>query len=179
MDIEYNKLNDDWINKFEETDKLYQDFYKESLYYINLKIIYINKNNEIEKMKQEPFLMTKPNIIYRDEIIQILKNNLIYENKKYTILTILKYIINLDPDDIINFVNDKENFNFLNITKNIDDIRFEKTINMFQDLNDLIFIFYEKTFDNKKSTNFSKKRYPPSLSSNKKTIKNRYKDNFV
>jgi hypothetical protein len=178
MDIEHNKLNDDWINKFEETDKLYQDFYKDNLYYINLKMIYINKNNEIEKMKQEPFLMTKPNIIFRDEILRILKNNLIDENKRYTILTILKYIISLDPDDIKNFVNDKENFHFLNITKNIDDITFEKTINMFQDLNDLIFIFYEKTY-NKTPTNFSKKRQIGSLSSNKKTIKNRYKDNFV
>jgi hypothetical protein len=49
---------------------------------------------------------------------------------------------------------------------------------MFQDLNDLIFIFYEKTY-NKTPTNFSKKRQIGSLSSNKKTIKNRYKDNFV
>ena len=57
MNFEYSKLNDDWIVNFEKTDKLYQDFYKDDLYYINLKIIYINRNNEIEKVKQESFLM--------------------------------------------------------------------------------------------------------------------------
>ena len=50
MNFEYSKLNDDWIVNFEKTDKLYQDFYKDDLYYINLKIIYINRNNEIEKV---------------------------------------------------------------------------------------------------------------------------------
>ena len=38
MDIEYNNLDDEWINEFEKTDKLYQDFYKDDLYYINLKL---------------------------------------------------------------------------------------------------------------------------------------------
>ena len=35
MDDENNKLDDDWINNFEKTDELYQDFYKDDLYYIN------------------------------------------------------------------------------------------------------------------------------------------------
>ena len=33
---------------------------------------------------------------------------------------------------------------FLSIIKNIDDIFFNQTINMFQDLNDVILLFYEK-----------------------------------
>ena len=32
MVIEYNELNDDWINNFEKTDKLYQEFYKDDLH---------------------------------------------------------------------------------------------------------------------------------------------------
>ena len=45
------ELNDEWINNFEKTDKFYQEFYKDELYYINLKFVYINKSNEIEKIK--------------------------------------------------------------------------------------------------------------------------------
>ena len=63
MDLEYDKLDDDWINNFENTDKLYKDFYKDDLYYVNLRVIYINRENEIEKLKQESFLMSKPNNI--------------------------------------------------------------------------------------------------------------------
>ena len=47
---ELSELNDDWIKNFEENEKLYNDFYKDDLYYINLKVIYINKFNEIEKI---------------------------------------------------------------------------------------------------------------------------------
>ena len=69
-----NKLNDEWINNFEKTDKLYQDFYKDDLYYVNLKFVYVNRENEIEKINQESFLMSNPNYISREEIIQILKD---------------------------------------------------------------------------------------------------------
>ena len=70
-----NKLNDDWINTFEKNDQLYQDFYKDDLYYINIDFIYINKNNDIEKIKQESFLMSTKNSIMRDELIGLLKKN--------------------------------------------------------------------------------------------------------
>ena len=42
-----DKLNDDWIVNFEETDKLYKDFYKDNIDYINVDFIYINDYNEI------------------------------------------------------------------------------------------------------------------------------------
>ena len=35
MDIEYNNLDDEWINDFERTDKLYEDFYKDDLIFKN------------------------------------------------------------------------------------------------------------------------------------------------
>ena len=44
-------LEDDWITKFNEVDAVYKDFYKDDLYYVNLKFIYINRESEIEKIK--------------------------------------------------------------------------------------------------------------------------------
>jgi hypothetical protein len=175
MDFKYNILNDDWINNFEKTDKIYQDFYKDDLYYINLKIIYINKYNEIEKIKQETFFMSSPNYISREEIIRILKNNSIDNEIRYTLLSILQYIITLEPDDIKFFLKKPDTYNFLNIIKNIDAISFEKTINMFQDLNELMLIFYENNNENKNIHNTTKKIHIRSLSSNKKTLKKQYK----
>jgi len=170
MNFEYNILNDDWIKEFEKTDKLYQDFYKDDLYYINLKFIYINKFSEIERIKNENFLMSSPNYISREEMIGILKCNAKYNEITYSLLSILRYTINLEPEDIKNFLNNSNEFNFLNVNKNIDAIKFEKTINMFQDLNDLILIFYEKTKDDKPKI-FTKKNLIRSLSRKKKTIR--------
>ncbi len=178
MDLEYNNLDDDWIIKFEDTDKLYKDFYKDNLYYINLRVIYINRVNEIEKLKQESFLMSKPNNITRNEILEILKKNSIDNDKRYSLLSILKYNILLEPDDIKLYLNDKNGENYLSIIKNIDDIVFNKSITMFHDLNDLILIFYEKSLELKKpdANNCTKKIFLRSLSTNKKTIRKRYKD---
>lgn len=190
MEIMYNnetihKLNDEWINNFEKTEKLYQDFYKDDLYYTNLKFIYVNRSNEVEKIRHESFLMSKPNYLSREEVLGILKRNSIDNSKRYTLLSILRYNITLDADDIKLFLSNNNNnndFNFLNSIKNIDAITFEKTINMFHDLNDVFFIFYEKTEELKKPdhNNITKRIYfkhnTASNNHNRKTIRKQYKD---
>lgn len=178
MDLESNILDDGWINKFDTTDKLYNDFYKDDLYYVNLRVIYINRDNEIDKLKQDSFLMSTPNRISREEIVGILKHHSIDNHKRYSLLSILKYNIDLEPNDIHFYLNNARGEEYLSVIKNIDAIVFNKTINMFHDLNDLIIIFYEKSHIIKKSdvASSTKKIYIRSLSSNKKTIKYRYKD---
>lgn len=177
MEVEYNNLDDEWINEFNKTDKLYEDFYKDDLYYINLRVIYVNRENEIDKITHESYLMKNPNKILNEEILEILKKNSIDNDRRYTLLSILRYNINLEPDDIKNYLKDGENKDYLSVIKNIDTITFERTINMFHDLNDLILIFYEKSKELKKHVNnLTKKIYLRSLSSNRKTIKKRYKD---
>jgi hypothetical protein len=178
MYVEYDKLDDEWINNFENTDKLYKDFYKDDVYYINLSIIYVNRDNEIDKIKYDTLLMQYPNKISQEEIIKILKKNAIDNEKRYSLLSILRYNINLEPDEIKNYLLNGLNKEYLSVIKNIDTVTYQKTINMFQDLNELIVIYYEKSF--KKSdvnnSNSTKKVYINSLNTNKKTIKNRYKD---
>ena len=177
MEFEYNKLDDEWINKFEKTDRLYKDFYKDDVYYINLRIIYINRDNEIDKIKNESLLTHYPNKISQEQIFEILKKSALDSERRYSLLSILRYNINLEPDQIKNYLLNGDDKKYLSVIKNIDTIIFEKTINMFQDLNDLIILFYEKSKDLKKpdANNCTKKIYLRSLN-HKKTIKNRYKD---
>ena len=188
MEISYNKqqnnevyeeLNDDWVQNFEKTDNLYQDFYKDNLYYTNIHYIYVNRNNEIEKIKQDSFLFTVKNYITREELLGILKNNLVQENKQYSLLSILKYNITLEPSDINKFLNSLNTLDndYLTIVKNVDKIYFENSINMFHDLNDVLFIFYEKSNELKLKNlnNLTKKVYIYS-NAKKNTIKKRYKE---
>lgn len=172
-----NNLDDEWINNFDKIDNLYKDFYKDDIYYIHLRILYINRNNEIDKIKNETFLMTKPNNITREEIIEILKKKSTDDKKRYTLLSILKYNINLEPEEIKNYLNKNYDNQYLTVIKNIDTITFEKSINMFHDLNDIIFIFYEKSSElKKKDPNNSTKKIYLRFNNKKKTIKKRYKD---
>ena len=177
MSIDFNELNDEWINNFEKTDKLYQDFYKDNIYYVNLQFIYVNRSNEIDKIKKESFLMSIPNMITREELFEILKINSNINNKLYTLLSILRYNITLDVDEIKLFLTTPLQINnYLTIIKNIDAITFEKTITTFHDLNDIIFVFYEKSKELKKPNlnNITKKIYLNDIK-HKKTIKKQYK----
>ncbi len=171
-------LNDDWIKKFEDIDAIYKDFYKDDLYYVNLKFIYVNRENEIEKIKHESFILSKANYISREEILQILKKSSIEDERKYTLLSLLKYNITMDPDDIQKYIVETNlERNYLNIIKNIDSVPFDKTISMMHDLNDLILVFYEKSHElkEKNTHNLTKKIYLRE-NKNKKTIKKQYKD---
>lgn len=171
MDIEYNNLHDDWINEFEKTDKLYKDFYKDDLYYINLRVIYVNRENEIDKVKHETFLLSNKNIISEEELLGILKKNSMDNERRYSLLTILRYNIILEPDDVKNYLLNNQNQHYLSVIKNIDNVMFQKSISMFHDLNDIIVIFYEKLMEN--NNNNTKKIY---IKTNKKTLKKRYKE---
>jgi hypothetical protein len=55
----------------------------------------------------------------------------------------------LDPTEVKNFLRSAESPSYLYTVQNIDAISFEKTIAMFQDLNDLLIFFYEKPVTNK------------------------------
>ena len=152
LDKKNEKLDDEWINNFDKIDELYKDFYKDDVYFADLNILYINRSNEIEKIKQAPFLMSRPNCITREEILEILKRSALEDNRKYSLLSILRYNILLEPDEIKEYLlnSNTDDTNYLSILKNIDTIYFEKTINMFQDLNEIILIFYEKSEELKK-----------------------------
>jgi hypothetical protein len=173
-------LDEEWINEFEKTDKLFQDFYLDDIYYTEIHFVYINTSNDIEKIKEDHFLLSTPNYISREEIIGLLKRNTIVNNKKYSLLSILKCNITVKPEEVKNFLKSHNLTdyldNFLVPIKNIDAITFEKTINMFQDLNDLLFIFYEKSDEELKrsSNNVTKKVYLNQKSKHKNGTRKQY-----
>lgn len=143
------KLDDTWIKKFAESDKLYLDFYKDDVYYTDIHFVYVNKKNEIVKINQESFLFNNKNYISRDELVGLIKRNSIVDSTRYSIMSILKYNITLEPNDIKRFVcGEDDETSYMIPVSNIDTIKYDKTINMFQDLNDLLIVLYEKPASN-------------------------------
>jgi hypothetical protein len=139
-----DKLDETWIKDFEKIDNTYSEFYKSDIYFVKITCIYIDKENEILKIKEELFFMKNPNIISREELVGILKKNSFLNNICFSLLSLLRYNLNIEPEDIT-YVNNK---NYMSILKNIDEIVFDKTINMFHHLNNIIIIYYEKISNN-------------------------------
>ena len=176
MDSETNKDNNDdiimdldtgWIEEFETLDEQYKMFYKEDLKNIKFTYIYVSKNNDIDKIKGENILLKQNNRISREEIVEIIKKNsyLIDIDKSYSVLSILKYNFDIEPSDISLYTKERNSkvnadSSLLTLVKNIDDIPLNKTIFMFQDLNEIIIILYEKTsLSQKNNINLTKKIY--------------------
>jgi len=170
-------LDDTWIKNFEKTDNLYKNFYKEDLYFINIKILYLNSNKEIIHSKQETFFMTTPNIINKEQILAILTSNIVYNEHKFKLLTILKYNFTLDVEDVKHYLTQKNttDSNFIESINYIDDIKFNSTITMFHDLNDLIIMFYDKNMSNHTKSKKITLTHQPSKSI-RKSLRKRYKD---
>jgi len=149
MDFENEVLDDSWIKEFEIIDKDYEKLYNSDTFFVNVHFLYINKENVIESVKEQKFIMSTPNYIYRDELVGLIKRNYIRNENKYILLSILKYNFKILPENLNTFLKEDDtnnlNFDFFTPVKNIDTIKFEKTIDMFQDLNDLFLVFYEKT----------------------------------
>ena len=185
-DKDKEEIEDDidfsWIQEFENLDKEYKDYYTEDLSFIKIHCIYVIKDNEIDKVLQDKIILKTPGLLSKEEIVSLIKHNMICNETKYTLLYILNFNINLDPIYLKTFIKSKDPLsviggNYLKSIKNIDAIKLDKCISMFHDLNDLLIIFYNKGAFASSDTNRSgtRKIYinPTSL---KKTKRNLFKD---
>lgn len=151
-DIENNEdgliiddLDTSWLDDFDKLDSEYKNYYKDTQLYIRIQFIYINSNNEIIQIRDMKHFFSTPNSISKEELIAIIKNNSISADKLYSLLSILKYNIDIEPQGLKSFL--KSNYvndGFLQSIKNIDTICFNKSISMFHDINALFIILYEK-----------------------------------
>jgi len=175
---EYNMDEDGWIKAFEEKEELYQDFYPDDIFFTKLHFIYVDRENSIEKIAEENFLMSVKNKIERHELIKILKRATTMDNSKYSLLSILKCNIQISQANVKKFLS-SDNLcdyydDFVVPIKHIDTIYFEKSISMFQDLTDVIFVLYKEEKTNS-SQNTTKRVYISKL--NKKSRNKTKKQN--
>jgi hypothetical protein len=159
-DISNFDLDTRWIEEFESVDNNYKQFYNEVICDIKICSIYVDKNNNIENIKQEILELSRENLITKEEIIKIIKHNSIIQNKRYTLLSLLKYNIDLDASNVVYYLKQRQQQPktdaYLTLVKNIDNIPLNSTINMMQDLNTIFILFYEK---NATCNNTTKKVY--------------------
>ena len=147
-----------WIDDFEKEESKYLSYYNENISYLKVFYIYINTESEIHKIKEEKIHLLVENCITKNELIGLIKNNVVLDNIKYSLLLLLKYNVLLKPNELKYFLktnNTTSNItnNYLTSVVNIENILFEKTITMFHDINSLFIIFYQKPYININNNN--------------------------
>lgn len=146
-------LDFSWIHEFEKIDSEYSNYYAEELTFIKIHSIYINDDNEIEKVTEDKFFLKKPGFLQKEELLSIIKHNSFSTQIKYSLLSILKFNINLEPIHLKTFLRNKNTnigANFLTSIKNLDTIKFDKSITLFHDINELLFMFHRKNINSNK-----------------------------
>jgi hypothetical protein len=150
--MENIEFDSEWIKDYEEKENEYKKFYKEEVNIIDVIFVYINHDNEIYNVKNFKEYIANSQINY-ERIIEIIKN---YQNNmdiKHKLTALLNYKIDIDLENIKQLFNYNINPGTLYSIKNINNINFDKTINLLQDLNSLIFIFKVNNIDkNNKNT---------------------------
>lgn len=178
------ELDTSWITNFEKLEKEYNIFYKDKVTQVTSFFIYINKDNDVIEVKREKIKNIVNNTINKNTLLYLIKNNNIHNNIKYKLISILDFNIDINTIDINNFLKEKtENVvsesnnisSYLNIVHNINDIKFKDTINIFQDINAIFFLYYNNTESNKiennnqKSNNMTTKKVYINYKKHKKT----------
>lgn len=149
-----NDNNEIWLNEFIKEEKHYDLFYKDNLSYVNLYFLYIDCFNELESIKQDKYFFKKYNtntnnydmlstiklnILNKNDLIQIIHKNNSLNNTKYILKTLLKYNYDIEHIDVLK----THNIQHL-ISEKIQNIHFNDTINFFENVNCLFFIFEKK-----------------------------------
>ena len=147
------------------------NFHKFLQVFIKINYIYVDRDNAIDNIHQESIIIENGKLD-REKIIEIIKKNKKKNNIDYKLISILKYNITLEPKHIKDYINDDLNDDFLSKVDILQDIYFEDSINLFQDLNCLYIVFCDKRM--RENKNKITKRIILSLLSKKKKTKRRY-----
>ena len=136
-------MDNTWIHQ----EKEYNIFYKEKLTSIKLYFIYVNTQDIVEYVKNDTYLFQsqqqeeEKNILQKDVLLSIIKNNMVLNGRNYKLISLLKYNLDIVPEDIIRM---KLGDGYLSCENEIKNIEFYDTIGIFQDINSLFFVFQER-----------------------------------
>ena len=151
-DPDDEKLNTDWLEDFKDEEFVYDKYYKESVTSIQLYLLYI-KNKELIDVDRQSCVVEN-GTLKKEVILSLIKkyqrnyklDNYKLDNYKldnYKLNALLRYNIDLNPEDITDYLNETNRDRFLTPEKYLDDIHFDDSIAMLQDLNALYFIYVE------------------------------------
>ena len=140
------ELDTNWINNFIETESEYDNFYKTEVTKINIYGIFVRKN-EVKKVKKLQIDLTNDEEISPNSILLCSKKLKQDEQKNYSLTSLLKYNIDIEPADIRTLIyeeNPQQIENYLHEITYIKPIKINRTIKLFHHLNGVYFIFTER-----------------------------------
>jgi hypothetical protein len=135
-------IDDTWLKTAEEEDTPYDEFYPEEVDVIQIFFMYVNKDNNLISMKNDRLLINN-GMLNKIDLSILLKNNKKLNGLYFEPMSILKYNIDLSPNEVKHFVEFSRDFKFLTCEKNIQNLKWNESIPLFKDINSLHILYYQ------------------------------------
>jgi hypothetical protein len=147
-------IDDSWIKEFKKQEDIYNDFYKEETNSIKLFFLYVNASKTLESVKSDSLILEGEGVVTKDQLVSLIKDNQRNNSVRYRLLSLIKFNIDVEPNEVMSFIegDDSNSNSFTTSEKYLNDIKFQDTICMLQDLNSLFFVFYEDKRERSQST---------------------------
>jgi len=182
LDMENDTLDISWIDTHERENNINQNYYREPMSEITMKCIYINKHSEIEDVVSETYDITScgkenESVITKEEILYFIQRKKQLDNSKYSLMDILIYCVDMEPEHIQNYSKNENNSEisekFLCVHSVFNEIVLPDSIFIFHSVNAVYFIFKErKTHTGVKMRHYISGGVPKSILKREKTKKN-------
>ena len=140
------ELNTDHLDNYREQEKQFikqTNLTKEPITKINIWNLYINKRHHLEKIKINEVSIA--NITDKKIITEYIKSKCTDETIKYKLLSVLKYNIELEQNQLQDFMNEEYHPNYLETLRSLENIDFKDGLSIFEDLHTLFILYYEKS----------------------------------
>lgn len=170
-DIEEEELDTSWLDHFKAAEYNYKHFYKEPVQSVQLSLLYINsRGRPVVRRGAPPLATTDGGWIKRERIMAELKY---YQKQKYKLHSVLRYNIDLNPEEIDTYVHTPVTPHdpFLTAVNYLDDIHFRDSVALFHDLNALYFIYVSVIDKTLQQTKKIKLTHKTTRNKSKKNLK--------
>ena len=128
------------MNETPKKESLYDTFYPKEVKSVRLIFLYINDKNELIYSKKFKYPVSK-SIIHKNKFLNLLKKNIVYNNRKFFPESMIQFNMTLNPADINVFIDEPNKFNFFKPVNYMREIRWDETIEFFQSLRNIYFLY--------------------------------------
>lgn len=139
-------LDVSWIAEQQRIQNIETNYCREPVTDIQIYSLYINKNSYIEKITRKKHDIVD-NVLTRDAVLGIIQNNKRMNSKKYKLMDVLVYHVDLEPQHIQTYsqTNDipASSKSFFKVLPIVDEIHIPHSIFIFHSLSSVFFMYKE------------------------------------
>ncbi|MAP67487.1 MAG: hypothetical protein CMF80_07305 [Candidatus Marinimicrobia bacterium] len=137
-------IEESWLKNFKYHDKKKNP----PIFEVKLFFLYVNSKNELEYLKEGSTYILQSKIFDKKDIIKNIKENQYIHKKKYKLISLLKFNIDINIENLEDFLLDTHDKNYMTALNNLEDITFTNNSTLFNELNNIFFVFLEDNYKN-------------------------------